>query len=113
MTLRRRGDVDDIGLDLAQHFRRIGKTSGDAEAFTKLAGHEHFAVAQRHDLAAPDAPEREEMLVGNFAAADDGDAQHHWYCARNIFIAPASGTFCFQPRRSRSFWSPDARRPRR
>ena len=65
-----------IGFGSAQHFRRVGKTGRDAKAFAELAGHQHFAIAERHDLAAGDAPAGEHMLVGNFSAADDGDARH-------------------------------------
>src|SRR5665213_1118312 len=103
MSLRWRGDVDDIRLGEAQHFYRVGKTGGDAKTLAELVGHEHFAVAQRDDFAPADAPERKQMLVGDLAAADDGDAERHLYCARNNFIASASGTFCFQPRRSCNF----------
>ena len=78
------------------------------KALGELPRHQDLAVADRDHAAARHTLHGLHVLVGDLAAADDGDpdAAHGFgpYWSRNRFIASASGTRCFQPSRSRSFW---------
>ena len=67
--------MDHVRLHGTQQFSRVRKTGGNAKAFAKLTRHERLSIAKAHDLAAAGATARQNMLVGDFTAADDGNAQ--------------------------------------
>jgi hypothetical protein len=44
------------------------------ETFAQLLRHKRFAITETHDLAVREALNRLDMLVGDLAATDDGNA---------------------------------------
>jgi hypothetical protein len=76
MTLRRRGNVDNIWLYRLQHLFQIGKAFGDSEPLAQLFRHEQLVVANRHDLAIGNPTDGMHMLIGDFAATEYADAKH-------------------------------------
>jgi hypothetical protein len=76
MALWRSRNVNDIGTDDVQHFLRIGKTRRNPTAFTQLSGHKRFAITKSDNFAVRNAMDRLDMLIGNLATADYGDAKH-------------------------------------
>jgi len=75
VALRWSRDVDHLGSCGLQHFAEVGETLGNTETFAQLFGHQQFAVTERHDFAIGHAVNGQDVLVGNFAATDDGNTQ--------------------------------------
>ena len=67
--------MNDIGGNSAQHLIHVGKTCGNAEAFTQLLGHERFAIAKCDNFTIRNATDSLEMLVRDLAATDERDPQ--------------------------------------
>ena len=76
VTLRRRGDVNDLRFHRSQHFCGVTENARDTKSFCQLLGHQLFAIVYRHDLAIRNALQRLEVLVGDFAASDDSNLEH-------------------------------------
>ena len=74
MSLRGRGDVNDIRLRGFQHLLCVGENARNPEAFGQLPGHEPFAVADRNDFAVGNATDGLHVLVGDFSAPNDGNS---------------------------------------
>ena len=76
VALRRRGDMNDVGIRFPEHLSRIGKTSRNAKTLAELPRHEQFPVADGHDLAVRNSMDRLNMLVRDLTAADERYAKH-------------------------------------
>ena len=74
MALRRRSNVDNIRLDQTKHFLHGRKAFRNTEPLAQLLGHEQLPIADRNDLAIRNPMDCMHMLIGNFAATDDGNA---------------------------------------
>lgn len=74
MTLRGCRDVNDVRSSRFQHLIQIGKALGNAEAFAKLSRRQQFSIAQTYNPAIRNSMNRVHVLVGDFTAADDGNA---------------------------------------
>ena len=69
-------NVNDIRSTRLQHFLQIGKAFRNAKALPQLLRHEQFPIANGYNPAIRNPMDGLHMLIGNFAATDDGDCQH-------------------------------------
>ena len=73
--LRRRGDVDDVGLDAGKHFFVVSEPGGDAEVFGGGFGEGGGEIADGDDVGGGALLEAGEVLAGDVAGADDGRSE--------------------------------------
>jgi hypothetical protein len=66
--------VDDIGLAGRQHLLHIVEVIPDVESLGQLGSHQPFSIAHPDDPGVSKATDLTCMLVGDFAAPDDSDA---------------------------------------
>src|SRR5882762_10374063 len=76
VTLGRRGDVDNIGTGLLQHFVKIAEMLLSVGTFAKLARHERLTIAHSHDFASRDPLDLGSVGIRNLATTYDGNFKH-------------------------------------
>ena len=76
VALRRRRDVDDIGLDRIEHLPSVPEISLDMETIGHLLGHQRLGVAYADDPCFGDPLDLEGMLIRHLPATDYADLDH-------------------------------------
>src|SRR5215831_10978273 len=76
--------MNNIGPRRLQHFLEIGVGCRDPYSLPQLFGHEHFPIANRHDLAIRDPPDGVDMLVSHLPTTYYGNAKH---CRQRLEIS--------------------------
>ena len=76
MAFRRRADVNDVRLGLAEQFGQVAKTLFDGEPLGELPCHEDLPVTNTHNFASLDPLDLQAVVVGNLATSHDGHLKH-------------------------------------
>ena len=84
--------MNNIGPRRLQHFLEIGVGCRNPDSLPQLFGHEHFPIANRHDLAIRDPPDGVDMLVSHLPTTYYGNAQHCRHRLEISFVAQKHST---------------------
>src|SRR5271165_4732857 len=76
MAIRRSRDMHNVGLGVAKEFPQVAEMLFDGEPLVELLRHQRLPVTDADNLASLDPLNLRRMIVGDLAAAHDGDLKH-------------------------------------